>query len=279
MRILVTIALVFMSLPLRTQIERGTVIVVYFSKDKIVVAGDSLNLAGEAGREKRVYGCKIAALSRNMLFAATGFTGYPKRPFDPLPGWMAIGEAKRIFSEHSTEPLNALSRYWTDALRDHFNAQLRLPAGRQVIGAAAVRQDGILTTGLFLYAPSQEDLQATVATITYLGFLAPVVAAEYQNVPPDTVTPIGPYFVLGHKKATDTVWEYVQLRSDRAKKEAEEWNQKQQSLNGDKEALRAKRLVELAIADDRTGYIGGEIDVAILPKDGTVTWAASPNCK
>src|SRR5258708_6794619 len=84
-------ALVAMPYLLHAQIERGTVIVVHFSKDKIVVAADSLNLAGEPGNEKTVYGCKIAALSGNMLFAASGLAG--KGPSDSLPGWMAIGEA------------------------------------------------------------------------------------------------------------------------------------------------------------------------------------------
>jgi len=261
---------------LHAQIERGTLIVVYFSKDKIVVAGDSLVLVREAGKVRRVYDCKIAALSKNMLFAATGFTGYRKGPSSLLPDWTAIGEAKRIVGEHSTEPLKVLSRYWADALVGLFNGQLRSPEDRQEIEAGAKMLDGNLTTGLFFYSPSRGDLQTTLAKITYRGFLGP---PEYQDVPSDTVTPIGPYFVSGDKRAGDTVWEYVQLQSDRGKKEVEEWNQKQQSLHGDMEAFRAKRLVELAIADDRTGMIGGEIDVAILRKNGIVEWAASPNCK
>src|SRR5260370_31768748 len=93
-------ALVSYPHPLHAQAERGTVIVVYFSKDKIVVAADSLTLIKGGGTEKQEYSCKIATLGKNMLFAAAGRTGYRKGAFDPLPEWTAIGEAQRIYTQH-----------------------------------------------------------------------------------------------------------------------------------------------------------------------------------
>src|SRR5712664_4843685 len=96
----------------------------------------------------------------------------------------------------------------------------------------------------------------------YLGLPTPVEIFSKRN------TAIFPPPILLWVNEMQFALEYVSLQSDRANEEAEEWNQQQQSLKGDKEALRAKRLVELAIKHDQTGEIGGEIDVAILRKNG-----------
>ncbi len=266
-------ALVSMPYPLHAQMERGTLLVVYFSQDKIVLAADSLNLIKGRGTEKREYSCKIVALGKDTLFAAAGRTGYRKGPSDPLPDWTAIGEAQRIYTQHPTEPPEILSNYREQALIEHLSAQLRSPTGRRVVEDDAGRQEGILTSGLFLYAPPHGDFQWILSRVTYprRGFLD----SKYASLPPD----IPPYLALGEPNAVRTVLEYVSLQSDRAKKEADEWNQEQHCLHGDKEAARAKRLVELAIEHDQTGEIGGEIDVAVLPKNGTVEWVANPNCK
>jgi hypothetical protein len=269
-------ALVSMPYPLQAQVERGTVIVVYFSQEKIVVASDSLNLKIEAGSEQRECGCKIVALSRTTLFAATGYTGHRKGVLDPSPGWTAIDEAKRIFN--LTDDVTALSAHWANALAGHVNLELTIPESRKQIEKVARENGGTVTNGLFLSAPVGSDLQVTLAKITYAGSPAPEAEKNSENITQEkaATAPMGPYFAVG---LVDTVAEYVRLRSDRAKSEVEKWNQEQQSLQGDKEAFRTKRLVELAIENDRTGYIGGKIDVAVLPKNGTLQWIANSNCK
>jgi hypothetical protein len=265
-------ALVYMHYPLHAEMERGTLLVVYFSQDKIVLAADSLTLIKGGGTEKREYSCKIAALGKNTLFAAAGRTGYRKEgPADPVPDWTAIGEAQRIYTQHPTEPPEILSDYWEQALIANLIAQLKSSStGRQIVEDDAARHERILTSGLFLYAPPHGDFQSKLSRVTYprRNFFE----AKYGDIPTS-------YLALGEPNAVRIVLEYVSLQSDRAKEEAEEWNQQQQSLKGDKEALRAKRLVELAIKHDQSGEIGGEIDVAILRKNGTVEWAANPNCK
>jgi hypothetical protein len=46
----------------------------------------------------------------------------------------------------------------------------------------------------------------------------------------------------------------------------------------DKDAVLAIRLVELAVAYDKSGSVGGEVDAAILRRRGTVNWVSHPDC-
>src|SRR5260370_37247648 len=78
-------ALVSYPHPLHAQTERGTVIVVYFSKDKIVVAADSLTLIKGGGTGKQEYSWKVGTPGKKMLFAAAGRTWYLNGAFHPLP--------------------------------------------------------------------------------------------------------------------------------------------------------------------------------------------------
>src|SRR5260370_18524878 len=121
---------------------------------------------------------------------------------------------------------------------EHSSAQLKSPTC-PIVEEDAVRQEGILTSGLFLYAPPHGDFQRILFRVTYprRGFLD----SKYASLPPD----IPPYLALGEPNAIRTLLEYVSLQSDRAKKEADEWNQKQHCLHGHKEPARPTTLVKL----------------------------------
>jgi hypothetical protein len=213
-------------------------------------------------------GCRVKGVSQRNTAAVDHH--HPLRPFAPL----GFSDSAAPFFARAKLPSRNDSLHfncwrWFNSLRNV--RQLKSSStGRQIVEDDAARHEGILTSGLFLYAPPHGDFQSKLSRVTYprRNFFE----AKYGDIPTS-------YLALGEPNAVRIVLEYVSLQSDRAKEEAEEWNQQQQSLKGDKEALRAKRLVELAIKHDQSGEIGGEIDVAILRKNGTVEWAANPNCK
>jgi hypothetical protein len=76
--------------------------------------------------------------------------------------------------------------------------------------------------------------------------------------------------------ATETIREFLAGKTDRAIKEAEEWNRKMLAMAPDQRDVRkAIRLVELSITYHPAAQmadIGGKIDAVQLEPSRTITW-------
>ncbi len=73
--------------------------------------------------------------------------------------------------------------------------------------------------------------------------------------------------------------EFVNLTSERAKKEAKKWKPPKNSKPADYDILRAMRLVDLTI-QYHGNDVGGPIDAVEMDKDGSVRWfAIKENCQ
>jgi hypothetical protein len=77
---------------------------------------------------------------------------------------------------------------------------------------------------------------------------------------------------------TDIAEEFIGLKSERAKKEAQEWKPPKNSKPQDYDILKTMRLVELTIKYG-SALVGGPIDAVELDKDGSLRWFANEkNC-
>jgi hypothetical protein len=96
------------------------------------------------------------------------------------------------------------------------------------------------------------------------------------------ILPLGPencpthYCGLG---ASDVAKEFVSATSERAKKEAEQWRHHKLAPSADRDAMQTVRLVELTIAYDKSGLVGGNVDAVMLKRGGKVEWIRSPDCQ
>src|ERR1700682_2632799 len=82
------------------QIKSGTVIAIFFSEDKVVLAGDSrvvLMQEGVSGQH-RDDECKIFALKNNVIYAASGMIAHDFLPGEIGAAWNAHREAVQIAS-------------------------------------------------------------------------------------------------------------------------------------------------------------------------------------
>jgi hypothetical protein len=75
------------------QVTSGTIVVVGFAADKVIVAADSRgHMLGKPPIDDR---CKIATFNHNIVFTSTGAFGhYKEHPFEPVGNWDNIEEAK-----------------------------------------------------------------------------------------------------------------------------------------------------------------------------------------
>jgi hypothetical protein len=86
------------------QVHHGTVGVIYFTDDKIVMAADSRDTQVLYGQTLTPIdsACKVASLGGEALFVSSGATGYSHNAgieHDPVPEWKNIDEAHRAYAE------------------------------------------------------------------------------------------------------------------------------------------------------------------------------------
>ncbi len=270
-----------LSYPTQAQIKTGTLIVIYFSQEKAVIAADSLSITKHLqGLGDSEYRCKIFALDEKTLFISSNFGGYKKdRPEDPVPEWSPNDEAQKLYDASPKAPLEQLAKRWIDSAVNWINNGVQYPLFRQRIEAAArgnfdSQGRGTLMPAYF-FSSETAEVQGFEIRIGY-DFSNSFAPAFGAFLPTKCDTPIGPYCAIGRP---DQIFDFFHLSSDRAKADAKEWESQRHSRQGDEEALKAQHLVELGIKYDRSGTIGGPVDVAILPRNGTVKWFANPNCK
>ena len=247
------------------QVTRGTIGVIYYTGTKIIMAADSRSTdMNDAQNDAE---CKIAALGRNMIFISTGVGGYDSGdPRSPVPSWRSADEARRIYDRLSDKGAHQpsvaeVAREWSTAmirneglLYDHF--------GQDLLDAAT---DGILTQAMFGGASADGSLTLVSTDIVIEPDASPPIRAEIgMEVPQDSVGVIGEGAVFG---------EFFEPSSDRAKKEAAQWEKDSVGIaEEDKTLFKMIRLIDLSIAYDQTGALGGPIDAIQLERGKEVRW-------
>ena len=82
------------------QIDYGTIEVIYFSQDKIVIAADSRNVSHASLDLPNDSACKIVALDGNAVFVSSGGTAYQTNAiFDRVNPWTNNDEARIAYQE------------------------------------------------------------------------------------------------------------------------------------------------------------------------------------
>jgi hypothetical protein len=134
------------SLTAAAQKESGTLIVLNASQNEIVVAADSRSLSEVAQFDNR---CKITALGNQLIFAASGDTGY-----GPTDGrslyWDAHTIAQmiflRLYREKTAKPMPVrLAETWGKEVKSKLKSDLK----RDKQGTLCGVEDNTLTSALF----------------------------------------------------------------------------------------------------------------------------------
>jgi hypothetical protein len=256
------------SFALNTTVVRksGTIIVIGASKNKIVVAADS---RGKFGPGKYAdHQCKITALSDKFVFASNGEAGISVDlaiPYRPIS--IDVPEQARIafksVDPKSDDFLYSVAVLWGRNISSLFNEAVEV-AGPQVVLAGNPDAGAIngyffgSSPGLVLY---MENTYRSGNRVLFDKSPAVIPLTDTIRYSP-------------HGAFRATVLELREGKTERAKKEAVQWERQSATFPvDDRDVLKAVRWVQLTL-DDHPGSdeIGGPIDSLTITPLGGVHW-------
>jgi hypothetical protein len=251
--------------PTAAQIEHGSVGVIYYTPEKIVMAADSRVSPGSGAPIPPANdGCKLAAIDGKIVFVSTGLVRTASWDNNDIirSAYSKVKSAHPKVSEYLLE----IAKEWAVMVRDRFNsvALLQSQLFRRMIsdngpGALTIAHMGGLSgTGeLVLF---QMSVTPNVSSTGAVGSAGPIPACSNHNFCASGVI--------------NVVLEFVNSLSERAKREALEWRPPKGTLSRDYDIFKAKRLVELTILHQDGKDVGGPIDAVQLSRDGSIHWQA-----
>jgi len=154
----------FASLNAIAQTQSGTLIVLNASQDEIVVAADSRSYSAVAQFDDR---CKITALGNQLIFAASGDTGYGPTNGRPLY-WDSHTIAKKIFlrlsQKRATQPMPLrIAQAWGKEIKDRIQADFKRDGPEGVLFGV---EGNTLTSAVFAGFYESAPL-IVIAEVTY----------------------------------------------------------------------------------------------------------------
>jgi hypothetical protein len=273
LRLLVALALVCIcTYPTFSQIESGTLILVHVFRDKIVVAGDSLVrpvFVAPNGTAKILdpeYKCKVFALNDKTIFAWTGTLGFFSGYINLSPPWTPQEVAMELRAEYPSMPPDQLAIHWANIVVERMNEDVRMSFPfRQQMDATARREGPSIANGLFVSSQTKSGLEGVHMNFSYdlSDFFAPMSYSTPETFVP---TKCDPFCGFGEPQVF-----LDPIVTSEVKTEFSKWD-------GIDVAI-LRRMIELASKYDKTGTIGGRVDIAVLPRNNTVQWIENPNCK
>jgi hypothetical protein len=256
------------------QFDTGTVIIVGYSHDKIIVAAESRQ-AGEKG-EHFDNGCKITALNDKFFFTASGRA---KDVTHGVVGWSAYDQAKEILDATSKESRTArnMAIDWGKIMANRIDRYIRPEEKAELIPRT------FYLTGLFAGISPSGDTEIAKVNVE------PVVVNGKEvfgfNIPSDNSVEVPPvadkmnYIVVGREAGLFN--ELFYATSERAKREKAITTKESKKWRHDEMDVRLiVRVLGLILKySDHPEYVGGPIDAAQLDKGGTIRWIQrKPNC-
>lgn len=263
------------SSPTLAQLQHGTVAVVYFTKDKIIMAADSRELVRNVPQDDTA--CKVVAPRGEMVFVSSNYIGYRNAGVgDPVDSWSNNEEIHRAYNTVALSHSSNQSRIvetaleWGKVVSLHFQSLLFLHPEK--LNEVVRKGSGVLTIAEMGGLDSDGALIRLETEIKFKEGASPPVFPETTKF---TDCPKS-YCAIGEIEIEQ---EFVNLTSERAKEETKSWRPPEKSRPEDYDMLRTMRLVDLTIKY-HDGDVGGRVDAVQMDKDGTVRWfAIKENCK
>jgi hypothetical protein len=259
------------------QIQHGSVGVIYYTKDKIIVAADSRGLVLNGNTPPDDTECKIAAPDGKMVFVSTQSTEYKNGGYaDPVPSWSNVGEIRKAYGKASLlystnrDRIEGTAVEWGKLISSHFQTLLLWHPEKTM--EAVNGGNGVLTRSIIGGLDNDGLLMLLRITI---AFHEGIFAADTVQIPScDACSK--PYWAIGQVEVEQ---EFVDLTSQRARSEVKTWRPPKESNLADYDILRTMRLVELTIQYHKGNDVGGKIDAVEMDKDGSMRWfAIKENC-
>ena len=245
------------------QLQTGSIVVIGFTEDKIIIAADSLTLDSLSKQPTHKDYCKIAAINNQLIFGSVGSSSYAGgRVVSP---WSNAEEVKAAFLGNHSDVF-AVAKTWGEAIASHWNVMYSFYPR---IVERSLTEDGIITAALFVMNVNNR-FSYVIDVVRFDGH-------RFKEEQGFFGTTCLPYCAIGKAVAFN---EFNVGLTERAKREGRVSPSPQLSTQIDIQTLQAIRLADLAAAYEPTKDIGGAIDAVEFRKDGTIHWIArKPNCR
>ena len=255
------------------QITSGTVIVLNFTEDKLIVAADSRGSHINRDRPPDDSQCKLAQFNHKLLFASTGAAGYIRRDTrDTTPGWentvVARDAVRETFKrQHGKIDIESASAAWAQKLISNWS--VLYGNNRPLVIKAAEAGHGVITAGFFAQA-KKSKIAWILALITFDSSRAqPISALPVYEL--SFCWPCGQ--TTGHKIcAGGEVAAATQFCSELDSQKATVKGMRSQQSGWTAEEILPFRVAKMAAACDLNGTIGGPIDAIEITTSGTIRW-------
>lgn len=259
------------------QIRSGTIIVVGFSKHKIVVAADSRMTEEDATHHDDI--CKITLLNDRFVFVASGRFIDRTRG---VVGWDAAREARTAFlstRRQTTGRVNGdfvsdVARVWGTLMERNIGEYIR----PQELSKLDPKK--IYVEGIFIGPDDNGNVQAVDERLVYRSENKAVVRKPWSHYPNSSDVMI--YSVIGEPGVLEELKEgktkRAQTEAKITKELAGKWNK------AEADARMAIRFVELTIKyapPVKVGGpkgVGGHVEAVELNGDGAPRWINPRNC-
>jgi hypothetical protein len=265
------LSIVFAAWPAFSQARHGTIVVLDFAKDQLVMAADSRSVLNEHGTSPDDSECKISIIGNQLIFATAGFSRYQRTDSaDQLPSWDNAEEAQKAYVESSgKQNVQDMAKGWGDRLAENWKLFYKLRPDR--VGTFGASGNGQITAGIFAEA-TNGTIEVATSGVRFREHVAPPVVAQtpepadcWQPCRGDRVCALGDHLDIAAKFcAKKKSGVQVDTKLERA----------------DDHTRLATKIVELTIdAYGKSGDVGGAVDVVTLRKDGNIIWnAQKQNC-
>jgi len=261
------------------QVGHGTIIILDFAKDKMAIAADS-RITFDNGAPDDSF-CKIEVFRHRIVFTQMGAIGYKRGSLDPFPGWYNSDLARRAVREMGSadkDPdveikdvastwANTLALYWNRAYRSNRDVviQASKPGAGLIAGSVfAEARNGAIHwrfVGVGLNPTADPPIQA------FTGELHDCWPCGNGEKACAMARPVIPA-------------EFCTQSTQRAQDEAAKWKPSPELLGKvARETLHTVRMVDITVALDPIGGLGGRTDALELYNDGTIKWVfRKDNC-
>ncbi|MGH9344038.1 MAG: hypothetical protein ACRD19_09785 [Terriglobia bacterium] len=278
MKFLFALALIASFAPLaKPQVEGGSVLVVTYSPDEIVMAADSRVTNVKTGQFRDNY-CKLSAPGGKVLFGTTGLV-------ESIGGFDSTGLFRRIAGEingnYKDGFVEQIATRWADAMDQNY---AKMPANlvEQFIGENSGNR--ALDCTLFAGVEPSGSLSLVRARLFYgkpADGAPATVRYKIEVIPLESPTP--GYLNIAGCGNIDVLQQFTPPKTQPNQAEVEQWK----LFTGDVKAQIAVRLVNLTIACEKAepfgGHevvpVGGPVDAAEIERGGSVKWIQrKPSC-
>ena len=259
--------------PASSQISSGTIIIINFSKDNLVIAADSRGVHADPRRPPDDARCKISVFGHKVLFATSNGLSFTKTdPFDLADEWDTTSVAHEAFrkaeagKEAGSVYLDAIASDWEQTMIAHWENLYSFHP--QLVAATAEGAAGLLTVGFFATANGGK-IEKRFSVIRFnRDSPSPITYQRGLSLHNCAACGQSNGYTVCFTGVTNIPISICSKMSNGAMK----WRTAKNSIKADITRTTALDLARTTVACDRTGKIGGPIDAAEVRSDGSTHW-------